>query len=293
MPVAVLVVLLVLVSVRPALALVVSAACFLCRLRRSFLLLDISLLLLDLLLLLDISLLLLLNSLLLPHIPLLLLLNILLLPHIPLLPLHVLLLPHIPLLLPLHVLLLPGIPLLLLLNILLLPHIPLLLLLNILLLPHIPLLLPLHVLLLPGIALLLLDILLLPHVSLLLLPIVLLLLLLPAMRVRALTTLIKNLPAHRFAWLVAIAARLDRALPIQLVRIAAAAVIPLIGWQRRGPGHGTTIPAIPSIALPLPVATPMLAPARGGVFTPAAKIGGRASVVAHRHAQHEQGHISW
>ena len=268
MPVAVLVVLLVLVSVWPPLALVVSTAGFLGRLRTSLLLLDIALLLL-------------LCGLLLPHISLLLLLDLLLLLNISLLLLlDLLLLPHIPLLLLLNILLLPHIPLLLLLNILLLPHISLLLLLNGLLLLDIPLLLPLNILLLTHVLLLLL-----------LLPIVLLLR--PTMRLRALTALLKHLSAHRFAWLVAIIARLDRALLIQLMGIAAAAVIPLISGQRRDPGRGTTVPAIPSIALTFPVATPVLAPARGGVATPASKISGRAAVVAHRDAQHEQGHIGW
>ena len=189
------------------------------------------------------------------------------------------------LLLLLNILLLPVIPLLLLLDVLLLPGIPLLLL-NILLLPVIPLLLLLDVLLLPDISLLLL-------LNVLLLPIVLLLLplLLPATRFRTLATLIKNLPAHRFAWLVVITAGLDRALLIQLARITAARVIPLIRWQRRGAGRGATVPAIPSAALPFPVVAPVFTPARGVVVTPAAKISGRAAIVAHWNAQYEQRHI--
>lgn len=279
-----LVVLLVLVLVGPAIpALVVGASSILCRLW----LLSGLLLLLDTLLLAGTLLLLLLHFLL-PASSLLLLRHFLL-PSSLLLLLRrdFLLLPSPLLLLLLDILLLPVLLLLLLPDILLLPNISLLLLLDILLIPRSLLLLLLDVLLLSGLQLLLL----LPIVLLLLSVILLLLFLLLVARFRGTATLLTNLPARRFARLVAIVARLDRALLIQLAGIVAAGVIPLIGRQWRSPGHGSAVPTIPSAALTFPVATPVLAPAWGGVGTPAAKIRGWPAVVAHGNAQHEQRYI--
>ena len=290
---------LVLVLVGPAIpALVVGASSILCRLR----LLSGLLLLLDTLLLAGTLLLLLLHFLL-PASSLLLLRHFLLLLSSLLLLLRrdFLLLPSPLLLLLLDILLLPVLLLLLLPDILLLPSISLLLLPDILLLPNISLLLLLDILLIPrSLPLLLLDILLLSGLQLLLLlPIVLLLLsvillllfLLLVARFRGTATLLTNLPARRFARLVAIVARLDRALLIQLAGIVAAGVIPLIGRQWRSPGHGSAVPTIPAAALTFPVATPVLAPAWGGVGTPAAKIRRWPAVVAHGNAQHEQRYI--
>jgi len=254
-------------------ALVVSSSGFLCRLCTSLLLLQSFLPLLFL------------DSLLLPGFPLLLLLNTLLLQGLlPLLLLDVLLLPGFLLLLLLDVPLLLGIALLLLLDIPLLLGIAPLLLLDIPLLFGIALLLLLDIPLLFGIALLLLlDIPLLLGIALLLL--------LPVTRFRTPATLFKNLPAHRFAWLVAITAGLDRALLLHLAGITVAGVIPLIGRQRCGPGHGATVPVIPSAALAFPVAAPVFTPTWSVVGTPAAKVSGRAAIVAHRNAQYEQGYV--
>ena len=100
--------------------------------------------------------------------------------------------------------------------------------------------------------------------------------------------LLKILLCYSFTRLVAIALGLDRILLLCRTRVAAAGILSLIARQWRGTRDGVTIPTIPSASMLFPVVAPMLAPARGNIQTPAAKIGWSVTVVAHRNAQHEQ-----
>src|SRR5690606_31834758 len=76
-----------------------------------------------------------------------------------------------------------------------------------------------------------------------------------------------------------------------IIRIPVAAIVALIGRQRRASRHITAIPVVPAIVAMRPARTPVMAPARRRVVIPAAEVRRRRAVITHRHAQHEPRHI--
>src|ERR1700712_2379567 len=74
-------------------------------------------------------------------------------------------------------------------------------------------------------------------------------------------------------------------------RIMVARISALISGQRRGRRHRAAIPAVPARATLLPVAPPMLAPARRRARFPAAEIRRRPPVVAHGDTQYVERHV--
>src|SRR5581483_9227282 len=98
-------------------------------------------------------------------------------------------------------------------------------------------------------------------------------------------------PHDRLARAIAIVLRAQQPLALDLARIFPARVLPLIHRQRRAMEARVTIPVIPAATSLLPGATPVLAPARRRIHHPAAEIRRRPAVIAHRHAQHERGHV--
>ena len=75
------------------------------------------------------------------------------------------------------------------------------------------------------------------------------------------------------------------------MRIAIFLELALIGRQRRGRRGRTAIPPVPARAVLLPIAAPVIVPARRRVAAPALEVNRRLAVVAHRDAQHVHGHV--
>src|SRR5271165_6190141 len=94
----------------------------------------------------------------------------------------------------------------------------------------------------------------------------------------------------RLARLVVVVLRSDRLLLLRSARIAGTRILALIDGQRRRWRDGLSVPAVPSSVLRFPALAPVLAPARRRVALPAAEVGWRRAVVAHRNAEHEQRH---
>ena len=99
--------------------------------------------------------------------------------------------------------------------------------------------------------------------------------------------LLKMLLRYSFMRLIAVMLGADLVLPVFRVRIACSRILSLVGRQRCSTRCRMAVPMVPSMAAVFPVATPVIAPARRRIGTPAMKIRRRLAVVTNRHAEHE------
>src|ERR1700680_1429368 len=95
---------------------------------------------------------------------------------------------------------------------------------------------------------------------------------------------------HALARLVAVVLAVQRVL-LRAARIVVAIELALVVRQRRTRRRRSPASGVHGVVAILPIAAPMLAPARRAAGMPAAEVGGRAAVVADRHPQDVGRHV--
>jgi len=93
------------------------------------------------------------------------------------------------------------------------------------------------------------------------------------------------------AGLVAVMLLMQSLLLLCLLRITLTCVLALVRGQRCPWRNGVTVPAVPALALLFPLWSPVQAPAGRFIMSPAAEVGRRIAVIAHRNAQDEDRQI--
>lgn len=99
--------------------------------------------------------------------------------------------------------------------------------------------------------------------------------------------LLKMLPRYSFMRLISVMLGADLVLLVCRVRIARSRILSLVSRQRCGARCGMAVPVVPPMAAVFPLTTPVIAPARRRIGTPAMKIRRRLPIVTNRHAEHE------